>query len=100
MNELANLNRRVPWPYFFHGQLQHGLLLLVLVPGVLAVQFPICPGIGFVSTCLYLGTSLLHRKPRFENFVSQGLMAAIGTPLAREVAPPPKRPSDGTGARG
>jgi hypothetical protein len=40
MNELAEINRRLPWPYFFHGQLQHLLMLLVLVPGGVALAEP------------------------------------------------------------
>ncbi|WOD41138.1 methyltransferase [Nodosilinea sp. E11] len=40
MNELAEINRRVSWQYLFHGQLQHGLLVLVLVPGAIALAEP------------------------------------------------------------
>ncbi len=40
MNELSDINRRVTWQYFSYGQLQHGLLVLVLVPGAIALVEP------------------------------------------------------------
>ncbi|NMF86696.1 methyltransferase [Nodosilinea sp. P-1105] len=40
MNELKEINRRLSWQYFFHGQWQHLLLVLVLVPGAMALAEP------------------------------------------------------------
>ncbi|MFQ4138320.1 methyltransferase [Nodosilinea sp. PGN35] len=40
MNELSEVNRRVSWRYLFYGQLSHGLLVLVLVPGAIALAEP------------------------------------------------------------
>jgi hypothetical protein len=67
MNELADINRRLSWPYFFHGQLQHLLLVLVLVPGGIALAEPGLTG-GFwlgVSdrqwTCGLMAVVVIHQ---------------------------------------
>jgi hypothetical protein len=44
VNELADINRKVPAGYFFHRQIQHLLLIIVLVPGALYLTAPYLDG--------------------------------------------------------
>jgi hypothetical protein len=52
MQDLADIQARLSWRYFFKGQLHHLLLVLVLVPGGLYLLGPVTPETQRAATLL------------------------------------------------
>ena len=66
MNELADINKKVPKGFFFYRQIQHLMFVMIMVPGALYLVSPHLDGTYFLELTdkqwvnLLIATIVLH----------------------------------------
>ena len=67
MNEMSDVNNRVPKGFFFHGQIQHLMMLLLIVPGAWLLISPALDDGAFLGmsdrvwAALLIGIVVIHQ---------------------------------------